>query len=84
MTYERRKQIVSSNCPYRVHCSGIKSCPNTDCSHLDEMMAGWKAGQQDTIEEIVKYISELPCKSDETSLNQKMLLYRIKQLEIEE
>ena len=45
-------------------------------------MAGWKVGQQDTIEEIRKYISELPCKSDETSLNQKMLLHRIKQLEI--
>ena len=41
---------------------------------------GYMLGAKAVLEEIEKFIAELPCKSDEELLNQKMLWQRIKQL----
>ena len=41
---------------------------------------GYMLGAIAVLEEIEKYISELPCKSDGELLNQKMLWQKVKQL----
>lgn len=45
-----------------------------------ELESAYEKGANAVLEEIEKYISELPCKSDGELLNQKMLWQSVKQL----